>query len=102
MQKNIYVLMDQKGRVSRDTLSLIIGALDNDLAKRNIGKALQCGRKELEKANVHILAFGNVDMYCVRSWDNTAKHARFNVPFLNQEIHDLDGYMKMSALKDFE
>jgi hypothetical protein len=102
MQKNIYVLMDQNGRVSNDTLSLIRKTLNNDLAKKNVDRALRCAKMELDKANIYILGFGNVDMYCIRSWEWSARNARLKVPFVNQDIHDLDDYMKLRALTDFE
>jgi len=97
---NIYVLMDQQGRIPEETLREIHNNLDNELAKKHIAGALKYGFEELKNAHVHILEFGNLEMYCVKASNTTARNTHFKVEFINQMVHDFDGMQKLSYMAE--
>lgn len=93
--KNIYVLVDDKGLILSETLQLINSNLVNDLARKNIGKAIKYGVEELKTAHAHVLSYGGVELYLIKKSSTTARNIKFKVPFLNQDEHDLDGMAKV-------
>ena len=98
MQSNIYVLMTSEGSISADTHQIILAMLDNELARKNITRALIVGREELNKANIYIMGYANCDLYFVRAWDGQAARAILKVKFVNQKVHDMDYNEKMFSI----
>lgn len=96
--KNIYCLMSQHGRIANEDLHLIRKNLINRLAEDKLFRALEICRGELTRANIFVLQYGGVEIYAVRGWETTARTTRLNVKFLNQEVHDLDGWGKVNHM----
>ena len=96
--KNIYLLMDNNGRIAAEDLRLIQQHIDNDFARTNIGKALKYGFEALTSAHIHIVEYANLELYCVKASNTSARNVRLKCEFINQETHDKDGMQKLTHL----
>jgi hypothetical protein len=81
--KNIYCLTFQDGNIPIDTRHVILKSLSNDLARKNINRAIEVGREQLERSDIYIMAYGGIDIYFIKSWTGSAKHAQLKVKFIN-------------------
>lgn len=103
MRKNIYVLMDENGRVSYDTLCLIRRSISIETAKKHVAKALAHARTKIDDNTIYVMVYGNITCYVVPAWSESALSKYWDtIKFENQAIHDLAPKMKIEALTDFE
>jgi len=82
-EKNIYCLTFEDGNIPIDTRHVITENLCNDLARKNLNRALEVGREELNKSDIYCMNYGQVNIWFVKSWTGSAKYAKLNVTFIN-------------------
>ena len=89
MKKRIYVPIQRDGSIPISTKKLIAQNMVNDLARNNVDRALQEGRKELDYSHIYIMEYGGVELYFFSLWTE-ARYTRIipEITFLNQEEYD--------------
>ena len=81
-------------------MKVILDNLNNDMAKQYINRCLIHGAEELKKAHIYICGYANIDLVFVRVYDTNARIQILNIPFINQEVHDMDGMQKLSLFHE--
>jgi hypothetical protein len=90
--------MKHDGTIPKAVLKIITQALSNDLAVKHLPRCLEVCRENLEVAHIHIMTYGQVDLCCVRFWNTSARLATLNIPFINQDHHDMTCMEKINLL----